>query len=790
MYSREIVERETLKYFKGNTMQKNVWIDKYCLKDKNGALLEITPDDMHRRIAREVARIEATYPDAMSEETIYNYLKDFKYIIPGGSNLYGIGNNHSISSLGNCFVIGNTADSYGGIMHTDQEQVQLMKRRGGVGHDLSHLRHKLSPVSNSAGSSTGAVSFMPRYSNTTREVAQDGRRGALMLSLDINHPDAGEFIESKADLTKNTGANISVKINDSFMESIFTKESKSLQNKLLWHKLIHQAWKSAEPGVLFSDTIHRESPAAPYEGWKEVSTNPCGEIPLCPYDSCRLLSVVLPSFVVNPFKKDAYFDWESFRKAVYAAQKMMDDIVDLEQEKIMAIVRKILDDPEEDEIKQVEKNLWMKILQKLNDGRRTGLSGIGLADVFAKMGLRYDSIQAQELGETIYKVLAIEAYTASVDMAESRGAFPIYDASKNIQSTFLTRIFNQLSEETKLKFMKFGRRNIALLTIPPTGTIGLMGSISSGIEPVFMPVHKRRRKVHEDNPNKSFQDKNGDWWEEYFVRHPGLEEYISQLEEHQTFIPENTPYTGSSSMEINPLNKIRMVGRIQKWVDHAISQTVNLPETATEIDVEMIYLEAWKNGLKGITVYRDKCRDGVLIADNGVKKEEFAQHNAPKRPRKLRCDIYLFKKQHYLVLVGIYDSLPYEIFAFNFEGHIEAEKGFIRKAGSGKYDLLDEKGNLLIPNITSNMNQLEEDKTRLVSWGLRHGAGLKFAVEQMSKSKNIDIASFTSLVARVLKRYIKNGETSTEKCPNCQGKIIYQDGCKSCADCGEYSKCG
>lgn len=800
MYDREIVERDTLEYFDGDSLATNVWIDKYCLKDKDGNLLEKTPDDMHKRMAREFARIEQRYPNPISEDDLYNLMKNFKYITPGGSILYGLGNNYSISSLGNCFVIGNNSDSYGGIMLTDQEQVQLMKRRAGVGHDISHLRAKSSSVSNSAGSSTGAVSFMPRFSNSTREVAQDGRRGALMLSIDVDHLDSGDFVKSKDDSTKITGANISVKINDNFMEFIEggndLHNSKTYRNNVapLWKKIVHQAHKSAEPGILFIDTIHRESPAACYgANWLEISTNPCGEIPLCPYDSCRLLSIILSAYVINPFTMEATFDWDLFKQHTHIAQKMMDDIIDIEEEKINSILGKIESDPEPDDVKSVERNLWIKIKTKLLEGRRTGLSGIGLADVFAMLGMRYDSDEAADFAEELYKTLAIEAYKSSVQMAKDRGLFPIFALGKELENPFIGRILQEMDKHVgsinSTDYLTYGRRNIALLTIPPTGTIALMTKTSSGCEPVFQPVHKRRRKVNPDHPNKSFQDKNGDWWEEYDVLHYGYKQWLDMQPVVLPGESLRSPYYKSSAMEIDPIKKIKMLGRIQKWIDHAISQTTNLPSSATEKDVENIYIEAWKNGLKGITVYRDGCRDGVLISDNEKKDAKFHQHDAPKRPKNLHCDIYCFKKNKYIVLVGKYEGLPYEIFAFSWNNSIDATSGYIRKINSGRYDLLNKSGEILISDITSSMNQLEEDKTRLISWGLRHGAGLKFAVEQMTKSKNVDITSFTSLVARVLKKYIKDGENSSDKCEKCESKLVYQDGCQTCPNCGN-SKCG
>lgn len=807
MHNIEDVRRETLAYFKGDTMATNVWIDKYCLKDLEGNLLELSPDDMHIRIAKEFSRIEQKYPNPLEYEEIYNLLRGFNNIIPGGSVLFGCGNNYSISSLGNCFVIGNTSDSYGGIMAIDEEQVQLMKRRGGVGHDISHLRHKLSLVSNSAKTSTGAVSFMPRYSNSCREVAQDGRRGALMLSININHPDADDFIESKDDTSKITGANISVKINDTFMNSINENPAKKT-----WNKLVHQAWKTAEPGVLFIDTIHRESPAACYgKDWLETSTNPCGEIPLCPYDSCRLLSINLTGCVDNPFKKDASFNFDRLKKITHIAQRLMDDVVDLEEEKINAILTKISNDKEPDDIKSRELNLWLKIKEKLLSGRRTGLSGIGLADVVAMLGIKYDD--CGDIAEEIYKTLAISAYESSIDMAKDRGCFLIWELSKENSNTFLGRIFDELSDEYKFDWENYGRRNIALLTVPPSGTISLMAGITSGIESVWMPIHKRRRKVNADHPNKSFQDKNGDWWEEYNVVHNGLMQWyiiatdtekcpqvaINSLNRANNYevsqIIKQSPYSGSSAMEIDPLKKVKTISAIQKWVDHSISQTMNLPSNATEKDVENIYLEAWKNGLKGITIYRDGCRDGVLISNEEKKHVVFKQHDAPKRPKTLSCDIRkaIVKGKEWVVCIGLYDGKPFEVFAFenkwNFFGKNTYYSGSMTKASSGLYNLVIPDV-ITIENITGEMTQGEEDRTRMISTALRHGSNVKFLIEQLNKSKNIDITSFSKAIARSLKYYIKDGETSSEGCPNCGGKMIYKDGCQECSDCGEYSKCG
>lgn len=789
MHNQEDVFRETLAYFKGDTMAANVWIDKYCLKDLDGNFLELTPDDMHIRIAKELNRIEQKYINPLTYEEIYPLLKNFKTIIPGGSILFGIGNSYAISSLGNCFVIGNDSDSYGGILATDEEQVQLMKRRGGVGHDISHLRAKSSAVSNSAKTSTGSVSFMPRYSNSCREVAQDGRRGALMISIDIMHDDADDFIISKDDNTKITGANISVKIPDIFMQAIVNKKELPIV-KRRWDKLVHQAWKSAEPGVLFIDTIQRESPADCYgESWRSKSTNPCGEIPLCPYDSCRLLSVNLMSCVEDSFTSKAQFNFPKLKRYAYIAQRLMDDIVDLEEEKIDIILDKISHDNEPEDIKSRELNLWLKIKEKLVQGRRTGLSGIGLADVLASLNIKYND--GKDIAIEIYKTIAISSYKSSIDMAEERGCFPIWDPFLDLNSPFVNRILAELSSETNDKFCNVGRRNIANLTIPPSGSLSILAGITSGIEPVFRLSYKRRRKVLPDNPNKSFQDKSGDWWEEYTVNHPGFQQWLELGDKN---IDEDTPYSESTSDQINPIKKIEMIGGVQKWVDHAISQTLNLPSNATEKDVENIYIAAWENGLKGITVYRDGCRDGVLISNDTQKESSFHQHDAPKRPKILLCDIrkVIVSGKEWVVCIGLYDGKPFEVFAFenkwNFFGKNISFAGNLRKINSGQYNL-QIPDVITIENITGEMTQGEEDRTRMISTSLRHGANVKFVIEQLNKSKNIDITSFSKAIARSLKHYIKDGENSTEACPKCGGTIIYRDGCKECKDCGDQ-KCG
>lgn len=825
MYKASEVEKAALEYFKGDSLAANVWIDKYALK-KDGEYLELTPDDMYKRLAKEFARIEEKYPNSISYEEIYNLLKE-QIILPGGSLLYGIGNKHSISSLGNCFVIGNKSDSYGGICTTDQEQAQLMKRRAGVGHDISHLRPANSKVTNAAGTSTGASSFMHRYSNTTREVAQNGRRGALMLTCNINHPDSTDFIKSKSDKTKITGANISVKVDDKFMEIIDNGFCGAFPKRNpfdLWKELTHQAWDNAEPGVLFWDTIKRESiPSCYGTDWQEVSTNPCGEIPLCPYDSCRLLSINLTKIVNNPFTGKAKINWGKLKDYAYKAQKLMDDVVDLEEEKINKILEKIENDPEPEEIKAIEKNLWIKIKSKLLEGRRTGLSGIGLADTLAACNISY--FNGITLAEEIYKQLAISAYKSSIDMAKDRGAFPIWDVRLEIDQPFLNRVYSELnwSFEEFESYGKYGRRNISLLTIPPSGSISLLAGISSGIEPVYQLSYKRRRKVDKGHPNVSFTDKNGDCWEEYEVLHPKFKEwmitthksidwsntsrYVQSLNKDEEFVnklfdtlteeglelsKKTSPYNNSTSYELNPLDRVKMQGAIQKWVDHSISSTINLPQSATEWDVNNIYLTAWKEGLKGVTIYREGSRDGVLIS-NEDKKEVFNQTTAPKRPKVLRGQVFTptTHGNDYIVVVGLYDDKPYEVFAaknsWNLKGSWECD---IIKKARGKYDV-NIKDKLYIEDVTSEMSQIEEDRTRLISVSLRHGADIKFLVEQLNKAKGNGFQDFSKVVARTLKRYIKDNDKVTgATCENCGSTdLIYKDGCVECSSCGS-SKCG
>lgn len=1055
--TREQVYNSTLEYFNGNTLNTNVWIDKYCLKSGED-YLESSPDDMHRGLAKEFSRIEQKYPNPLSEEEIYQLLKDFNYIIPAGSILYGVRNNHSISSIGNCFVIGNDYDSIGAIFNIGEEQAQLMKRRAGVGHDLSNFRSKGTKVSNAANSSTGVETWEELYSFITRQIAQDGRRGALMLSLGINHPDSERFITSKDDLTKVTGANISVKVTDEFMETIGDYNLYNYNNKL-WRKLIHQATTKAEPGVLFWDTITRESiPSCYGEEWKETSTNPCfhpdsyvetingkvkikditsptmvysmdkygklcikkasasfisrknantlkitlkngtnitvtpehkicvqningvpfgwmeaknlklgdrvnhltrnrrgkrysgvkltsqyyrdyimehrlvwesingkipenfdihhkdgntfnnvinnlellthskhskhtalndnpqthqlrdytgkfispenkcspkienipfelktnlknssynsiisiesgettdvydiqvedtncllvnniiahncGEIPLCPYDSCRLLSVNLYSFVEHPFTDKAFFNYDKFKDVVYKAQRLMDDVVDLEEEKINLILKKIENDPEPDEIKSVEKNLWIKIREKLLQGRRTGLSAIGLADCLASLNINYGSEESIALAEEIYKQFAISAYRSSIDMAEERGSFPIWNGDLEDNNPFLKRLLDY--DFMYIDHNKYGRRNIALLTIPPSGTISMFGNkngISSGIEPVYQLYYKRRRKLEKDNPNITFVDQNGDGWEEYIVLHPKFKEWsdrwLLDMEEKGQYVPYSlysnyeflsklSPYKQSTAYEIDPLQRVKLQATIQKWIDHSISSTINLPEGTSEETVSNIYMEAWKQGCKGITVYVNNSRTGVLV-DVEKKESEFKHHNAPKRPQVLPAEIYITKSKgtEWLVVIGLLNNLPYEIFAVENRWNIRDNYsvGVIIKERKGLYTL-SIKDDLTIENFLENISDEENNLTRMISTALRHGADIKFIVEQLNKSRG-DITTFSNAIKRILKKYIIDGASSEELCPECGSKLIYQNGCKECSrennsECS-YSKCG
>ncbi|WBL26851.1 adenosylcobalamin-dependent ribonucleoside-diphosphate reductase [Zunongwangia sp. HGR-M22] len=838
-YTQDEAFKASLEYFKGDDLAARVWVNKYALKDSDGNIYELTPNDMHRRIAKEIARVEQRYPNAMSEDEVFDLIKDFKYIVPQGSPMAGIGNPHQIASLSNCFVIGNdgSSDSYGGIMKIDQEQVQLMKRRGGVGHDLSHIRPKSSPVKNSALTSTGIVPFMERYSNSTREVAQDGRRGALMLSVSINHPDSEDFIDAKMEQGKVTGANVSVRIDDEFMKAVknqtaYTQKypvfsetpkfSKEIEAEKLWKKIVHNAWKSAEPGILFWDTVINESVPDCYAdlGYKTVSTNPCGEIPLCPYDSCRLLAINLFSYVEDPFTEKAKFNYELFKKHISAAQRIMDDIIDLELEKIDAILEKIEADPESEEVKGVERNLWLNIKKKAQEGRRTGIGITAEGDMLAGLGIRYGSEEGVAFSTEIHKNIALAAYRASVDAAKERGAFTIFDSEREKENPFILRL-KEADEKLYYDMLEHGRRNIALLTIAPTGTTSLMTQTTSGIEPVFLPVYKRRRKV---NPNDKdsrvdFVDEVGDSWEEYVVFHHRFKEWMkinghdidknysnTELDE----LVKASPYYQATSNDVDWLSKVRMQGAVQKWVDHSISVTINLPNDVSEELVGKLYLEAWEAGCKGVTVYRDGSRSGVLISNEDKKEEKNDTQGIfpTKRPQVLEADVVRFQnnKDKWIAFIGLIDGRPYEIFT----GFSDDEDGILiprwvnegliiknrNEDGSSRYDFQykNKRGyKTTIEGLSHKFNPEFWNYAKLISSTLRHGMAIDNVVNLVN-SLQLDTESINTWkngVARALKRFIEDGTVAKkEKCSNCNSSnLIYQEGCLTCKDCGS-SKCG
>lgn len=834
--NKEEILKSCTEYFKGDTLAADVWINKYALRDGD-KVYELNPDEMHRRLAREFARIEHKYKNPLSEDDIYELLKDFKYIIPQGSPMAGIGNNFQVVSLSNCFVIGNPAnsDSYGGILKIDQEQVQLMKRRGGVGHDLSHIRPKMSPVKNSALTSTGIVPFMERYSNTTKEVAQGGRRGALMLSISIKHPDAEDFIDAKMELNKITGANVSVKIDDEFMRCVVSGKPykqqfpinsdnpsviKEIDARELWKKIIHNAWQSAEPGVLFWDTIIRESVPDCYAsfGFKTISTNPCGEIPLCAYDSCRLLAINLYSYVKHPFTPEAEFDFELFKQHVQKGQKLMDDLIDLEMEKIERILAKIESDPEPEGIKRTEKELWLNIKMKCLEGRRTGFGITAEGDMLAAMGLTYGTDEATAFAVEVQKTLACSAYRSSALMARDRGAFPIYDYKLEENNPFIQRL-KSADEELYSLMKQYGRRNIALLTIAPTGSVSICTQTSSGIEPAFLVSYRRRRKV---NPNDSeatisFTDEEGQAWEEYNVLHHKFAVWaeingynVADLvhkytDEQLQEVIAKSPYNNATANCVNWVNKVKMQGAIQKWVDHSISVTVNIPKETSEEVVDKIYQTAWESGCKGMTIYRDGSRNGVLVSGSSKNNNTFTETKAPKRPKKLEADIIRFQndKEKWIAVVGLYEGRPYEIFsgkAASFVLPNSVEKGWVIRVKEednlpARYDFqfLDNDGYKVTIEGLSRMFKKEYwNYAKLISGILRHGMPITNVIELISKlTLDTDsINTWKNGIARALKKYVKDGTiVEGEKCPQCGGKIIYTSGCKQCSDCG-WSKCG
>lgn len=840
IYSYDEAFEATLKYFKGDELAARVWVNKYAMKDSYGHIYELSPRDMHWRIANEIARIENKYENPLSADEIFGLLDHFKYIVPAGSPMTGIGNNYQIASLSNCFVIGleGQADSYGGIIRIDEEQVQLMKRRGGVGHDLSHIRPKGSPVKNSALTSTGLVPFMERYSNSTREVAQDGRRGALMLSVSIKHPDAEAFIDAKMTEGKVTGANVSVKLDDAFMQAAiddnpYTQQypidsesplvSKKISASNLWKKIVHNAWKSAEPGVLFWDTILRESVPDCYAdlGFRTVSTNPCGEIPLCPYDSCRLLAINLYSYVVNPFTKDAYFDFELFKKHVRIAQRIMDDIIDLELEKIEKIMEKIDSDPESDEVKGTERHLWEKIYKKSGQGRRTGVGITAEGDMLAAMGLRYGTQEATDFSVEIHKTVALQAYRSSVEMAKERGAFEIFDAEREKNNPFINRL-KEADAELYENMVKYGRRNIACLTIAPTGTTSLMTQTTSGIEPVFLPVYKRRRKVNPNDPEVriDFRDETGDAFEEYIVYHHKflkwmeVNGYDTSKNYSQAEIDElvaQSPYYKATANDVDWLMKVKMQGAIQKWVDHSISVTVNLPNDVDEELVNQLYVEAWRSGCKGCTIYRDGSRSGVMISVKKENKQEVPCKRpevTETRPQILECDVVRFQnnKEKWVAFVGLLDGRPYEIFTGlqdDDEGIVlpkSVVKGRIIKNvnedGTKRYDFQFEnkKGyKTTVEGLSEKFNKEYWNYAKLISGVLRYRMPLDHVIKLVGslQLESESINTWKNGVERALKKYITDGtEAKGQKCPNCgHESLVYQEGCLICKHCGT-SRCG
>lgn len=841
IYSHEEVLQASIKYFKGDTLAANVWMNKYALKDSDGRLFELTPDDMHRRLASEIARIEKNYPSPVTEDEIYEVLKDFRYIVPQGSPMAGIGNNYQVSSLSNCFVIGNDgpSDSYGGIMKIDQEQVQLMKRRGGVGHDLSHIRPTGSPVKNSALTSTGVVPFMERYSNSTREVAQDGRRGALMLSISVKHPDAENFIDAKLEQGKVTGANVSVRITDEFMQAVIDNKPfrqqypvesqdpwmvQEIDARKLWDKIIHNAWASAEPGILFWDTIIRESIPDSYAdiGFKTLSTNPCGEIPLCAYDSCRLLAINLYSYVEQPFTAQARFNAELFSKHAHMAQRIMDDIVDLEIEKVDAIIEKVMNDPESMEVKGVELRLWQNIRTKALQGRRTGIGITAEGDMLAALGLRYGSEEAISFSTNVHKLLALEVYRSSVELAEQRGAFEVFDAEKEVNNPFIARIREQVPHVYE-KMLRVGRRNIAMLTIAPTGSVSICTQTTSGIEPVFLVSYKRRRKVNPNDKNVSisFEDEVGDSWEEYNVFHPKFETWLTvngyNVEEVKAYPDEKldeiitkSPYHKATSNDIDWLSKVKMQGDIQKWVDHSISVTVNIPNDTSQELVSQIYQTAWESGCKGVTIYRDGSRLGVLVSNDKKETtasdtEVFKETTAPPRPRIMESDVVRFQNNYekWIAVVGKLNGKPYEIFtgkADDFYLPPWVENGWVirekNKNEKSRYDFQfeDKQGyKITIEGLSRSFNKEFWNYAKLISGILRHGMPLPYVIE-LVQNLTLDednINTWKNGVVRALKRYIPDGTKITDKqCPECGDttSLFYQDGCLTCQSCG-YSKC-
>lgn len=842
IYTYEEAYNSALNYFEGDELAARVWVNKYAMKDSHGNIYEQSPVDMHWRLANEIARIEQKYPNPVSAQDVYDLLAHFRYIIPAGSPMTGIGNPYQVASLSNCFVIGveGDADSYGAIMKEDEEQVQLMKRRGGVGHDLSKLRPKGSPVRNSALTSTGIVPFMERFSNSTREVAQDGRRGALMLSVSIKHPESEAFIDAKMTQGKVTGANVSVRIDDAFMNAAINQQpymqqypvdaeqpqfSKRIDASALWRKIVHNAWKSAEPGVLFWDTIIRESIPDCYAdlGFRTISTNPCGEIPLCPYDSCRLLAINLYGYVENPFTAEASFNFELFRKHVRLAQRLMDDIIDLELEMIEKILKKVESDPQVEEVKHTEIQLWKKIYQKAIEGRRTGVGITAEGDMIAALGLRYGTQEATDFAVNVQRTLAVAAYGSSVEMARERGAFQIFDAAREVNNPFILRL-KEADANLYEDMVKYGRRNIACLTIAPTGTTSLMTQTTSGIEPVFLPVYKRRRKVNPNDPEVrvDFVDETGDSFEEYIVYHPkfmtwmkvnGLDTTKNYTQEEIDELVAQSPYYKATANDVDWLMKVKMQGAIQKWVDHSISVTVNLPSDVDEELVNKLYIEAWKSGCKGCTIYRDGSRNGVLVsAEKKEKKDEAPVCQPPQvteiRPVELECDVVRFqnKKEKWVAFVGLLDGHPYEIFT----GLMDDEEGIVlpkhvtsgviiknqNPDGTKRYDFQfkNKRGyKTTVEGLSEKFDKEYWNYAKLISGVLRYRMPLTNVIKLVGQLQldSESINTWKNGVTRALKKYISDGTEATgQKCPNCGCEtLVYQEGCLICKSCGS-SRCG
>lgn len=806
LLSEKNVLTKCIEYFNGDELAATTWMRKYCLKNKKGEMMEETPRDMHIRLANQFARIENMYPNPLSFEEIFDLFDHFKYVVPQGRPMAGIGNEYQTTSISNCFFGGTVNDSYASILSHDAMIAQIGKRGGGMGLNISKLRPSGSPTSNSSNGIAGCTQFMERYSYTTGEVTQSGRRGALMILLSVDHPDVKKFITKKMDKKSVTNANISVALTDKFMNAVKNKGDfdlvfngkvfSTVKAKEIYDLIVHCATKSAEPGVVFWDTI-KTSPADSYEEFETEGTNPCAEISLSPLDSCRLMLMNLYEHVNNPFTSKASFNYDKFTKHVYMAQRLMDDMVDLEIEKIDQILDTVRNsnDPEEDKVFEID--LWSKIKKVGLRGRRTGLGITGEGDMLAALNLTYGTPEATAIAEFTHTAMCLASYKSSIDMAEERGAFPAFDYDKESKGEFMLRVMNLMPVEYLKKYAKYGRRNIANLTIAPAGTVSIMTQTTSGIEPVFLPVYKRRRRT-EDASKAAFTDNQGVMFEEFNVFHHHFKTWmgINGYDTNKDYSPEElkgmlekSPYHKATSNDVDWVEKVRMQGKIQKWIDHSISVTVNMPRGTSEEDVARVYMAAWENKCKGCTIYIDGTLDGVLVSNDTCSKKVLEKHDAPKRPKDLPCDIHIFsqKGEKYLCAVGLMDSIPYEVFVMKYNTEVNCKKGFLKKVSSGVYALVDENKNVVIPDLSNLMVDEIEDFTRMISFGLRHSGSIKFAVEQLQKSKG-NLTSFAKVMARTLKRYIKDGESSSSKCPECGDGLKFSDGCLMCPSCG-YSKC-